>query len=486
MGVELDVPILEAQAEQIECNDVFAAARGGNRAGKSIGFGYWLYLQRLQEYPLAVHAVAGADYSNLRRGFFPLMCGVLESLGWEDGTDFKYIESGAPRLFLPFLHPKAKLHSLSVKLVDRIKGASIQTLVLEEPQSWDTRERSGKRLYEILVTRLSHSQVTRRLYPDLVPMLRMSFNPMSEGSWLHELVENQWKKSGYKCWRMSVRDNVLLLGREQYIKNLEDNIEPRRQPAEIDGHWSTGGGGAYYAFNSTVHGHPPAGIPDVDAIDEAEPLLWTHDFGTRQVASIVCQRYDQPKTFVPAENPEDKPTHTIPVPVWQPTIIRVLDEFVLENGNTELMLERFLNSRWLEVAKRVGVHLYGDPSGGTPANTAWARGAARTPWEILKRGLLAEGINVSLKYAGVDPGQKNRVYAVNDQFNGGGKPGVTVNLERAPILVRDWREVEWDKSGMKLVKTDELSHTSDAFAYLAYSVRSRMNSMWSYAIAKNR
>jgi hypothetical protein len=315
----------------------------------------------------------------------------------------------------------------------------------------------------------------------------MSFNPPAEGSWLYKLIEEQWKAEGFKCWRMSVRDNYLLLEVDPlYVKRLETNIEPRRQPAEIDGHWQTGGGGVYYAFDSKRHGNPPATIPAVDAIDETRPLEWTHDFGVRMVCSVIVQQYDQPKILLPKVNPEDPPIYTVPEPAWQDTILRVLGEFALENSNTEAMLEAFLNSKWLPIAQKLGVDLYGDPSGGTRVNTAWARGAAKTPWDILTRGLRAAGVRVRRKYAAVDPGQKNRAYAVNDQFNGGGRAGVTVDLAQCPVLVNDWQQVEWDSSGMRIVKTDELSHASDAFAYRAFATRMALrDNRGAFAFAKN-
>lgn len=487
---EIDVPVLESQAEQIECTDMFAAARGGNRAGKSIGFAYWLEFQRLQEYPLAVHAVAGVDYDNLRRGFFPLMCGVLDSLGWEEGTDFRYIASGAPRIFLPFLHPRAKLHSISVKLIERLKGTSIQTLLLEEPQTWGTKEMSGKRLYEILITRLSHSQITRKLYPDLEPQLRMSFNPPSEGSWLHQLIEEQWKKSGFKCWRMSVRDNALLLDVDPlYVQRLETNMDPRRHAAEIDGHWAVGGGGVYYAFDAKVHGAPPPGIPAVDAVDYATPLCWTHDFNVAMMCSLIGQKWEQPKTLVQV-NPEDPVTYTVPVPTWQQKILRVLDEFALEDSSSPQVLEAFLKSKWLRIAldiqeqTGIGVELYGDPSGGTRSQTSDARGADRTNILTLANGLRAAGVKVKMCVARAHPPVKSRVNEVNAQFITKAGPGCTIDIERCPVFVADLRELNWASNGFDLAKiAGKIGDASDAYGYWACQER-KPASTWSFAIAK--
>ncbi len=491
MGRILDVSILENQAKQIECDARFHATRGGNRAGKSIGYAYWLFLKRLQRYPLAVHAIAGADYDNLRRGFFPLMCGVLDSLGWEEGRDFRYVASGAPRLFLPRLHPHAKLHSISIKLAERLKGTSIQTLLLEEPQSWGTKDVSGKRFYEILITRLSHSQITKKLYPDLVPMLRMSFNPPAEGSWLYQLIEEQWKERGYECLRMSVRDNFLLLGREEYIADQEANIDPRRQPAEIDGHWRVGGGGAYYEYEPTVHGHPPEGVPPVDWVDPDQPLLWTHDFNVAMMCSLIGQRWEQPLTQILGVNPEvpREQQFTVPVPSWQRKLIRFLGEIADEDSSTPKVLKIFLASPWADIARRQGLILFGDRNGGARSQTA-ENADGRTNWLILKNGLEAAKIKVTMMVPKANPGVINSVNDFNAQLRTGIGPGMTINIPKCPVFVNDLRELGWKPSrtgdGQDLAKVaGKVGDASDAARYLV-SVERNPPPELRIAFARNR
>jgi hypothetical protein len=495
----LDVPILRPQAEMIEYDERFGAARGGNRAGKSIGWGYWLQLKRLERYPLAVHVVAGPSYENLRNGFFPAFCGILDSLGWEEGVDYRYVASGAPRIFLPRLHKHAKLHSLSIQLVGRIKGTSIQTMVLEEPQEWDTKDRSGKRLYEILLTRLSHSQTTRKLYPELVPQLRMSFNPPAEGTWLWKLIEEQWADTPYRCWRMSVRDNALLVDREGYVKQLEDNLDPQRQASEIDGHWATGGGNVYYAFDPKIHGHPPAGIPPVDAVDPMQPLIWSHDFNVGQMCSVIAQRWEQIKTL----NPAAPGAYTVPIPGWQAKIVRFLAEICdppdgitdTRGSSVPQVLEIFLASPWADIAREIqertkghGLELCGDPSGGGRSQMADARTAARRPFQYLLEGLRAAGIRVKLTRAHAAPGVKDSVHDVNAQFVSGASPnlryGVTVNTPKLEKLIFDWRNLGWKSNGMDLAKkAGEVGDASDAGRYLI-SLERKPESSWSFGVAK--
>ncbi|HET9029256.1 MAG TPA: hypothetical protein VFN49_03695 [Candidatus Aquilonibacter sp.] len=486
MGRTLEIPVLEKQAEQIECDDDQAAARGGNRAGKSIGWGYWLFFKRLQVYPRAVHAVVGPDYDNLRRGFFPLFCGILDSLGWEEGIDYRYIASGAPRILLPYLHKHAKLHSISIKLAERLKGAAIQTLLLEEPQAWGTKEQSGRRGYEIIMTRLSHSQTSQTLYPDLKPQMRMSFNPPAEGTWLYTLIEEQWKKSGFRCWQMSVRENWLLAGREDYIRNLENTLDPQRQRSEIDGYWATGGGGVYYAFNPNIHGAPPDGIPAVDAVDYGEPLKWTWDFNVGEMCTLIAQVFRQTKI----DDPQAIGGFRYGVPNWQPMVIRFLAEITQKNSSVPQIIEAFLASPWFTIAKEIeaktgkpGIEICGDPSGGGRSVTADSRTSSRRPYEFIMSELRKAGLHPRQIWRRSAGSVKDGVFDMNAQMVSGVAPnhlyGMTVNVPACPRFVYDLRNLNWDAAGKDLAKkAGEIGDASDAARYLVTVERHPANVTW--------
>lgn len=479
MGRTLEVELLRPQAEMIEYDLKFGAARGGNRAGKSIGFAYWLLLKRIQVYPKAVHAVVGPDYNNLRRGFFPTICGVLDSLGWEAGKDYRYVESGVPKLFLMRLGPHVKLHSLSAKLLGRLKGTSIQTLLLEEPQEWDTADRSGKEIYDILITRLSHSQTSAKLYPDMQTQLRMSFNPPAEGSWLWELIEERWPKQGYKCWRMSVRDNWLLVDLDEYVGGLLDSLDARKIHSEVDGHWSTAGGNVYYAFDSKIHGHPPKGIPPVDAVSLDDPLLWWWDFNVSEMCSVIVQRWEQQKIV----DRTATSGFVVPVPTWQQKVIRFLDEFALRDSSVPQVIEAFLRSKWFEIAKQIqdrtggiAIEVGGDPAGGSRSQMADSRTAARRPYQLILEELRKAGLRVKQTNARVAPPIVDSVSDVNAQFRAGVEPnyryGATVDLDRCKRLIFDFRNLGYKvpKTGKATGELDKkagvVGDASDAARYL--------------------
>lgn len=477
---KLNVNILPAQAEMIQYDKRWGAARGGNRAGKSVGWTYWLLVKRIKPYPFANHYVIGADYDQLRRGYFDLLIGILDKLGWEEGKDYHYREHGRPKLtFLRYGKADGRecaLQALSTKIVQRMKGMAIQTMVLEEPQTWGSKSIPGNVLFDILVTRLSPSVDSQERYPDLEPQARMSFNPPAEGHWLHDLIENKWKKADYKCWRMSARDNVLLDGHEEYIKDQEINLPPQQHASQIDGHWSTVGGGFYYAFDSKVHGNPPEGIPSVDWVDPTRPILWTHDFNVHKMCSVIAQDWENTT-----------------VPDWQPKVIRALDELIVRGapgskGGVGIpdVVRAFLASPWYELALEQGLEIYGDPAGGSRAQLADSRGSARTVYETMLQLLRDAGLSPRLKTKRVHPTLKISWDDVNAQFLTGAGPGVTVNMELCRELVLDFQQVGWDTNGQTVDKDDaERTHAGDSWRYLVdYKRRPPVEA--SFAVAKNR
>lgn len=468
--------LLREQVEQITYDKKWGAARGGTRAGKSMGFAIWLYIERIQKYPLANHVVVGADYEQLRRGFFDLMVGLLESWGWEEGVDYRYREQPAPTLYFPRLGKHVRLRSLSTKLVERIRGMSIQTLVLEEPQTWGTSTRSGKDLYDILIGRLSHSQTTAVLYPEMETQGRMSFNPPPVGTWLHDLIEHQWPAAGYKCWRMSPRTNWLLHDREAYVRDLEVNLDQSRWSSEIDGHWATVGGKVYRGFDSSVHGVGAPGLPEVGAIDLTKPLYWTHDFNVALMCSVIAQPFTQKMVLDGVDRTPGRPASNVyryEIPGWQRRIIRVIGELAIPDAGAPNVLRAFIE-QWGDIARKCpGVILFGDPAGGSRSHTADSESAARTPWAIIEQGLTKAGIKWTKEIPSHAPVIIDRINETNAQFGTGEGYGMTVNIEACPVLVKDFNEVKPSKDGKDIEKKAGtlLTHASDSVGYLCTRFR---------------
>ncbi len=231
---KIRVQLLKKQNEFRKLRTKWAAARGGVGSGKTTGATWWLF-ERIETYPKASHFVVGADYEQLRRGFFQTLLGIFEEvMEWQAGTDFRYRETPSPMITI--IKSGARIRSLSAEQAERIRSVEMQTLYCEEPPTWKNGE--GEGIYRVLTGRLRHSQRSGRLYPDMQPQGRMTFNPTLVGSWLYSLIEELWTKEGWPCLQFSLRDNVLLQGKDEYVRQLEALYPVERWPVEIDGEWA--------------------------------------------------------------------------------------------------------------------------------------------------------------------------------------------------------------------------------------------------------
>ncbi len=441
------------------------------RLGKTTALVWWL-LKRLQQFPKHNAFAIGADYEQLRRGFFQSLSDFLtQSLGWEEGVHFRYRDSPSPMMTL--LPSGARIRSLSAELAERIASTQLQTVVLEEPQTWH----NGEKVFQHIVERLRHTLLTAALYPRMVVQGRMSFNPPARGHWLQKLLEEKWPKLGYPSWRFSLRDNVLLTGLDRYIANIENTTSPDRWANRIDGHWATSGGSVYRMFDRERHGMVPAGLPPF-GFDESRPILWTHDFNVALMCSVVAQDYQQPLTLVGDQ--------AVPaVAGWQPKIVRVLGEICLEDAGTPDVVDAFME-RYGDIAKKTGVELYGDTSGGARSQTAASQSAARTNWSVIRNGLMERGVPVKMRVPTHNPSVKDRINEMNAQLRAGNGFGMVIDLDACPRLVADLTQVSWSDNGQDLEKrkNPELTHVSDALGYLVYDLR-RPRTEWGFTVGKN-
>lgn len=462
------VRLLPQQNAFRKCAAKWAAARGGVGSGKTTGV-VWYALQRLEQYPRAAHFVVGADYEQLRRGFFQTLLGILENtLGWEAGKDFNYRETPSP--MLTFRHSGARLRALSAEQAERIRSVEVQTLICEEPPTWQ----HGQHVFRVLIGRLRHSQRSARMYPALQPQGRMTFNPPPVGTWLHKLIAEQWPGEQYPCWRFSLRDNVLMSGLAEYVRQLEAMYPPELWPVEIDGEWGTLGGDVYRGFDLAVHAvDPPTGLPPI-ALDPTRPILWALDFNVEWMASVVCQVHEQMQVVRGTKTEPGK----IPVAVygpavegWQRDIIYCLDQIFLHDAGTPDAVDAFV-ARYGEMSKKVGVYLYGDPSGGARAQAISSHSAARSNWEIVLAGLRDAGIPVTVCVRTHAPAVMDRINAVRAQFRTGAGVGFLIDAQRCPDVITDFQSVQFKTGSNDIDKSDHSdaglrrTHLSDAIGYL--------------------
>lgn len=458
------VSMLPKQAWLAHYNKKWGGARGGVSAAKTHGFVIWL-LKRLKEYPRQQAFVVGATNVQLQNGFFATLLGVLDDIG---ARGFRYRESPTPMLVFA---NGSRIRSMVASQAERIRSVEIDTLLLEEPQTWP----NGQTVYDVLVGRLRTSPVARKHYGDKIqPQGRMSFNPPAEGHWIHGVVTKVWPKLGYECIQMSVRDNFLMPRQHEYVRGLEAQYSADRVKVDIDGEWATAGGNVYSSFDSKIHLTAPDGMPAVDAIDESKPLLWAHDFNVALMCSLIAQPYTQTRLtdgFAYHENRPPTQFYRFPIPGWQRRIIRVIGELAVFDAGTPNVFRAFME-KYGDIARRTGVVLFGDASGGARQQSADSASSGRTNWLDLETRLRKAGIQVSMQIPKANPSIIDRINETNAQFGTGDGYGTTINGAECPVLIKDLREVKRDKNGkIEKLPGTLLTHMSDAFGCLCYRQR---------------
>jgi Terminase large subunit, T4likevirus-type, N-terminal len=476
---EDELVMLPAQQEMFFCRDMFAAARGGNGSGKTISWCYWTWLQRMEQYPNSTFQVVAATFQQLRDGFFKTFVSMLREKGLEEEVDFMYRPN--PRPSLRLLYNGARIHAWSADTVNRMRGANVQTLIVEEPQTWD---KNAEEAWISLVSRLRHNQETKKQYPDLEPQCRVSFNPtgVGPGHWIYEMIETRWKKDGYKCWRLSTRDNVILLEDDpHYVRRMELSMSPDRYRIEIDGEYATFGGEIYRCFRPDIHGKWVEGLPPI-ALDTTKPILWALDFNIGWMSSVVSQMHTQAQIVVGHTEPEQrnippKPIIRNAVKGWQRNICVVLGEFFLRDSTVRDACNAFLASPYGTHAKLlsnqgyIGLRLYGDSTGGNRNQQT-----AISNWEIVITEMLKAGIRLDVRVPN-NPPEIDRVNAMNDQFETGEGYGLLVDLDACQNLVRDWQSVKRKVGTNQIDKSDKsesglrLTHLADSVGYQIFVER---------------
>jgi len=470
--------VLEQQAKLIETTALYSAGYGGVGAGKTLGAQLKMW-ERLQLYPFAGHYVCGADFEQLRNGYFLDFRELLgEVLGWEEGRDFTYHNLPRPEIRLA---SGARLRSLSAELAQRIRSTRIHSLHCEEPQTWH----NGAEAWRTLVGRMRHSIRSSKLHPDMPIQAWMTFNPIScpAGSWLHSLITKEWPKHGYPAWRFSLRDNYLLEGVEQVVRNLEANLPPSEWPVEIDGNFPTSGGGAYREYDETIHCLSPNLEPPVLRMPfmglRPEPICWSLDFNVGLMCSVVAQPWVQAPIV---EYVAGKQVVRFRVNGWQRRVFYIIDEIALPDAGIEDVCDRFIE-RYGDHCKKhrdaqgYGVYVYGDASGGARSQLMSSQSAVRTNWEAVKARLTSAGISVKFRVPSANPSQLDRVNMVNRQFRIGQGYGMLVNPQACPVLITDFGAVKIDPKTNAIDKSDKTeeglkrTHMSDALGYMVHVER---------------
>jgi hypothetical protein len=208
-------------------------------------------------------------------------------------------------------------------------------------------------------------------------------------------------------------------------------------------------GRAYYAFSRAKNLQP--------AYYQANlPLYWSLDFNVNPMCSVLCQI-------------EDKTTRDMAMLGRSLAVVRVLDEIILPNSNTEEACRIFQERTAPWIARQNGVQLriYGDAAGGARST------AGKSDYQIIREFFRrTPEYQASYHVPAANPAVRDRLNAMNSKLcNAAGLVGIQVD-PKCKRLVKDLEQVAWkaDANGRMTGEIDksnaELTHVSDALGYL--------------------
>ena len=433
-----------------------------HNSGKSHIIANWMH-DRMEMYPDGGHFAVGADLPQLKRGFLRTFTSRMESYG----IAYDYLSTTGTVILK---HNGARLEALSAEISERIRSSEMDSVLLEEPQTWQ----NGLETYRVVVGRLSGSPGGKKYRAiGMQPQLRMSFNPTAAGSWIWELIERQ---RVMPCLQYSVRKNYLMPNYKEYIALQESQLPPALWPVELDGEWGTAGGQVYRYYSRENHAVPLEGLPPL-AFDPTLPLCWSLDFNVARMCSVIFQIHHQRKKVVGYNDAglgfglqQRKPIVECEVKGAQEKLFYYLAEMKVADCSVYQLIPIFLE-RFGEWAKRAGVRLYGDSTGGSRGQQT-----LETNWEIVRSLLTNAGIRVEFCVT-TNPLEGDRVNAANAQMWSGDGIGLFIDHDRCRELVKDLQVVQFKENTNVIdkISNPDVTHMSDAFSYPIASERKKQS-----------
>jgi hypothetical protein len=208
-------------------------------------------------------------------------------------------------------------------------------------------------------------------------------------------------------------------------------------------------GRAYFAFPRVANLKPGVYLPHL-------PLYWSLDFNVNPMCSVICQV-------------EDTTTRDMAMVGRSLSVVRVLDEIILPNSNTEEACRVFQErtAPWIARQNSVELRIYGDAAGGARST------AGKSDYQIIKEFFRrAPEFQVTYHVPQANPKVRDRINAVNSkQRNALDMVGLLAD-PKCKRLMRDLEQVAWkaDSNGRMTGEIDksnaELTHVSDALGYL--------------------
>ena len=403
----------------------FKGYSGPIGSGKSYALVYEaLFLSRMN--PGLLGLVGAPTYRMLQDSTQRTFFEVLQA----EGIEYTFNKQ---RNHLKFSATGSEVIFRTMETPERLRGVNLAWFALDELTY--TREEAWTRV----VGRLRHPEA-RRLGGCAV------WTPKGY-DWVHKrFVEQQHKD--YCLVQATPRENIHLP--PDFYDQLKEAYAERFYRQEALGEYlDVFGGNAYYAFSEN-------NIRE-STYDRNLGLCWALDFNVDPMCSVICQ------------------IEEVRVRPWDPPnrrtrVLRVIDEIVLPNSNTEAAVQEFMRrTANLEgFPWPIPLTIYGDASGNSRTTKS-----TRTDYELIQDMFRDEpGYRFSTRQNTANPAIRDRVNTVNTMLkSASGTHNIFIHPNCRELL-KDLRQVKWrrDSSGNPtgdLDKSDQQrTHVSDALSYL--------------------
>jgi phage terminase large subunit len=425
-GAEWQYQTLPAQRKfHSELGARFKGYSGPVGSGKSYALVYEaLFLSRIN--PGLLGLVGAPTYRMLQDSTQRTFFEVLEA----EGIDYTFNKQ---RNHLRFTSTGSEVIFRTMEAPERLRGVNLAWFALDELTY--TREDAWTRV----LGRLRH--------PDARRLCGCAVWTPKGYDWVHQrFVEQQ--HPDYYLVQASPKENTHLP--PDFYDQLKEAYAERFFRQEALGEYlDVYGGNAYYGFSEE-------NVREVD-YDPNLPLCWALDFNVDPMCSVICQIEEfKHRPWYPS-NPRTK-------------VLRVLDEIVLPDSNTEAAVQEFVRrtSDLRGFPWPIPLTIYGDASGNSRTTKS-----ARTDYQLLEEFFRHQpGYKIAMLKNTANPAVRDRVNTVNGMLKSASGTRNIVIHPRCKELLKDLRQVKWhrDSSGNptgELDKSDpSRTHLSDALSYL--------------------
>jgi phage terminase large subunit len=424
-GVDWEYQALPAQREfHGDLRARFKGYSGPIGSGKSYALVYEaLFLSRMN--PGLLGLVGAPTYRMLhdstQRAFFE----VLDA----EGIDYTFNKQ-QNHLRLPATGSEVIFRTMETP--ERLRGVNLAWFALDELTY--TREDAWTRL----LGRLRHPDA-RRLCGCAV------WTPKGYDWVHHRFVEQQ--HSDYHLVQATPKENIHLA--PDFYDQLRQAYAERFYRQEALGEYlDVYGGNAYYAFSEE-------NIREME-YDPGLGLCWALDFNVDPMCSVICQIEDYRQRPWHPSNPSAQ-------------VVRVLDEIILPDSNTEAAVREFIR-RTEELNGfpiPTSLTIYGDASGNSRSTKS-----STTDYQVIEAMLKREPFRTAMRQNTSNPAVRDRVNTMNNMMKtASGSRNLFIH-PRCRELLKDLRQVKWHRDATgnptgALDKTDpQRTHVSDALSYL--------------------